>query len=309
MSGYRTPAWRPSGFIAPDWKLSLMLLGAWMIGGVMVAGILPGKSNPNRRTASRALHPPATVLRDAGRAAPLQPSRLTPTQPPYLYFPLTLRTHADPPPTPAAVTTASLKFYKIDFEDQRERVSIRIQPAGAEVNRGNPISIEFYPGSHCAFGDGYACANVYLAGNGEQVTFLTVHSGIGGEGEPFRRAVEGAWINQALYPLPQVQANLEALTGAKVSLSQGGKSQDGFRLAALVRVPAEGVGAYFRSPVSAALRLAARSNPGLKSYLEPNQPLLVFETCGWKMPGEPWADGVTSTSGSVYLGVIVEGKK
>lgn len=285
-----------------------MLLGAWLIGGVLIARTLPEKSNPNRRTASRDLPPPATVLRDVGSAAPLQPTHLTPTQPAYLYFPLTLRAQADPMPTPTIEAAATLKFYKIDFEDQRERVSIRIQPANEEVNRGNPISIEFYPGSHCAFGDGYACANAYLAGNGGPVIFLTVHSGIGGEGEPFRRAVEGAWINQALYPLPQVQANLEALSGAKVSLSQRDKSQDGFRLAALVRVPAEGVGAYFRSPVSAALGLAARSNPGLKSYLEPNQPLLVFETCGWKMPGEPWADGVTSTSGSVYLGVIVKGK-
>ena len=33
-------------------------------------------------------------------------------------------------------------------------------------------------------------------------------------------------------------------------------------------------------------------------------PLLVFETCGWKVTGEAWARGTTSTTASIYLGVI-----
>lgn len=292
---------------ARDFKFSLLLLGIWLFSGVVVAGMLPDEPAAQPRKASRQLPPPATVLRDADRASIFRPTATPGARPQGLYFPLTIRAQNSPQPTPL-VAENTLKFHGIDFGNQQERASIRIKPTNEAINRGNPISIEFTPGPHCAFGDGYACANAFRPGEGEQAIFLTVHSGVGGEGEPFRRAVEGTWLNQALHPLSQVQTNLNALHGAKVSLSQGDKTQGGLRLAAVVRVPAEGVGEYFRSPVSEALRLAAQFNPALQAYLTPEEPLLIFETCGWKMPGEPWADGVTSTSGSVYLGVIVKEK-
>jgi hypothetical protein len=136
------------------------------------------------------------------------------------------------------------------------------------------------------------------------VIFITVHSGIGGEAESFRQAVEGLGWNQALFPLARAQKNLRRLAGSTVSITQGAVSLPGFELAAAGRVPAEGLARYFSLPAASALELAAQFAPVLQPFVNPDQPQVVFETCGWKMPEEPWAPEVTSASGSVYLGVI-----
>ena len=47
----------------------------------------------------------------------------------------------------------------------------------------------------------------------------TVHSGIGGEGQALRSALEGTGINRAAFPLDVVQRKLEALRGAQVALN------------------------------------------------------------------------------------------
>jgi hypothetical protein len=69
-------------------------------------------------------------------------------------------------------------------------------------------------------------------------------------------------------------------------------------------VPARLLQQYFHSPVEQALSVAAEANPELAAFVNPAGPILVFETCGWMAPGEAWAPGVTSASGSVYVGVI-----
>jgi hypothetical protein len=198
----------------------------------------------------------------------------------------------------------SLDFYRIDFANQRKRVSIQIHPTSTQVNLGRPIAISFYPGNTCIFGDQHACINVFRTTGMQQVIFITVHSGVGGEGQAFRHAVEGSGLNQAAFTRKQVQADLKTLQGASVKISQGKKTVEGFELVALTRIPAQYVDAYFALPVEEALELAESLDPAFAAQIHPSLPLAVFETCGWKMPGEPWAPGVTATTGSVYLGAI-----
>ena len=38
--------------------------------------------------------------------------------------------------------------------------------------------------------------------------------------------------------------------------------------------------------------------------IDPTRPMLVFETCGWKMAEERWYPGTSATTGSIYVGVI-----
>ena len=63
---------------------------------------------------------------------------------------------------------------------------------------------------------------------------------------------------------------------------------------------------HFDTPLKDALGMAALENSSLREYVDPDQIQIVFETCGWKMSGEPWAAGVSATTASIYLGVIQE---
>ena len=236
---------------------------------------------------------------------------LTPTRTPFLPLSITPTPIQPLHPTPVAPVASSLvssaptlNFYGVALNDHSQRVRIQIIPPNKKVNDGKSIVITFIPGDKCKFGDGRACVSAYLTENLGEVDFLTVHSGVGGEAQAFRNAVEGSGENQAGFPLKQVLANLRQLSGAEVVIIQGGQVYTGFRLAVVSRIPATSLKAYFREPIQSALDTAAALDPALVPYLNAAQPQLVFETCGWKMPGEPWAPGVTGTSASVYLGLI-----
>ena len=181
-----------------------------------------------------------------------------------------------------------------------ENVSIRIQPP-REINGGRDITIHFSPASDCPFGSGTACISRHHNG---QVILLTIHSGVGGQGEAFRWAVEGTGINSAFFSLARIQENLDRLAQSPVTLEMGADSLDGLELAGVARIPPADLEEYFRLPFDEALSLAAKSNPALVSALAGGDGLLIFEICGWAVPGEPWAPGVSSTSASIYLGFI-----
>lgn len=230
---------------------------------------------------------------------PFQPLPITPT-PTQLLHP----TQIAPTETSPEVAGPTLNFYGIDFRNHKQKVRIQIIPPNKKVNGGKPIVLSFIPGRKCNFGDGRACVNSYLAGGESETIFLTVHSGVGGEGQAYRHAVEGTAENQAGIALNQVRANLRALAGAEVIISQGNQVYSGFTLVVTSRIPARKLQKYFHKPIESALAYAASLEPALESLVEPGQPQLVFETCGWQMPGEAWAPGVSSTTFSVYLGVI-----
>ncbi len=195
-------------------------------------------------------------------------------------------------------------FYGIDFSNHKKWVSLQIQPADTGINRGKPIFISFIPGQRCNFGDHHACINTFTTQKNGTVIFITVHSGVGGEAQVFRNALEGTGINRAAFPLQRVQANLKALLGAEVALAQGDKMLGGLKLVAVTRIPASSLATYFNTPLDQDLALAASIDPSLVDGIDPGQPQLIFETCGWKMAGEPWAAGVSSTTASIYLGVV-----
>ena len=281
-------------------RISFCLAAAWLL------HLLTGCTSTSRPT-DKLANPAARRAVNTWGSFTFQPPDLTPTpfQPiPNPAFPERLR-------SPTAQATASVPsqetpfgFYGIDFSNHKKWVSLQIQPPDTGINRGRPIFISFIPGQRCNFGDHHACANTFTTQENGTVIFITVHSGVGGEGQRFRDALEGTGINRAALPLQRVQANLKALLGAEVALAQGDKVLGGLKLVALARIPASSLATYFNTSLDQALALAASTDPSLVEGIDPGQPQLIFETCGWKMPGEPWAAGVSSTTGSIYLGVI-----
>lgn len=226
---------------------------------------------------------------------PFQPQIATPTP---------FQPHAPTAMIEATAQPSSSGFYGLDLADPGHRVRILIFPPNKKVNRGNPILISFIPGQTCNYGDNRACVNTYQADTGTSTTFITVHSGVGSEAQAYRHAIEGTGINSAGLSLKQVRANLQALDGAEVVIMQGKRRYEGFTLVAATRIPAKFMKAYFNAPIQESLAFASTIDDDLKRLSDNNLPLLIFETCGWKMPGEAWARGVTSTTASVYLGVI-----
>jgi len=178
-------------------------------------------------------------------------------------------------------------------------VQIWIDPTGPQVNGGQPIEVAFRPAESCEFGDQQACVTT-----SQGLIFLTVHSGYGGEGQLFRHALEGSGLNAAAFSLETVQANMQALQGAQVAITTDGRQQGGLQVQTVLRIPPDRLEAYFALPVEAALELAGALNPVAWAAIDPDKPMLVFETCGWRMPSEPGSERASATTGSVYITVI-----
>ena len=216
-----------------------------------------------------------------------------------------LPTHPSTPPPEAPVPSPpSLKVLGIDFGNQQDWVRIKIYPKDRKVNNGQPIILKFIPGDHCIFGDQHACVAALQSSEGTPVIWLTIHSGVGGEGQPFRNAVEGTGINSAAYSLQHISANLQDLSDSRVVISQGTTTARDLRLQVTARIPGSLLPGYFNTPLEDTLDFSAQVAPELQPLSLSKQPLIVFETCGWRVPGQPWFPGTTATSASVYLGVI-----
>jgi hypothetical protein len=221
---------------------------------------------------------------------------------PRLKTPTPFQPHA---PTQIPAKTEPLQgFYGLDLTNPEHRVRILIFPQDKRINAGKPILISFLPGQRCNYGDNRGCVNSYQSEAGGLVTFITVHSGMGGEGQAFRHAMEGTGINRAGFSLNEVRQHLRALEGAEVVILQGKRRYEGFTLSVAARLPSKSMRAYFNTPIWGALDFAAGFDEMLSELRDSDLPLLVFETCGWKMPGEPLGRGATDTTASVYLGVI-----
>lgn len=220
-------------------------------------------------------------------ATPFQPRHPTPVYSPEL--------EPENPPT--------FDFQQINFEPQLDWFQLSIDPPSPQVNQGKPINLSFIPAEACNFGDHQACISTHTMDQ-QNLIFLTIHSGFGGEGQAFRHAVEGTGINKASFSQAKVAANLSALQAAQVSITTNGDESGGFEVRGVIRVPAIQVDAYFDLPIEAALKMAISLNPDVWSGIDKNLPLLIFETCGWKIPNEPGAEGVSDTTGSVYIVII-----
>lgn len=183
-------------------------------------------------------------------------------------------------------------------------IQIKIYPPNRRVNSGSPILIRFRPSVSCSAEGINGCVRRYSAGSQADITFVTVYSGLGGASQPFRRALEGNGYNRAGFPLSQVKKNLNRLENAQVVISQSKNTVEGFQLAAFTRIPGEKMQGYLNRPISSSLGFASNLDRSIEPYINPGSPQLVFETCGWRMPGEPHQAGTSDTSDSFYLGVI-----
>lgn len=207
------------------------------------------------------------------------------------------------PPAPVAAW-AGENFPGLALQAGQPVIHLRIKPDGGQVNSGDPIQLNFQVGTECLFGAGTACVNTYQAPGSAPVSLVTIHSGVGGEAQPLRHALEGTVYNQAGLSLRQVLKNLRQLTGSPVRISQDGQEITGLEIAAAIRLPAALVKEYIQTPASQALDFAAQYAPELEGFLNPDRPLIVLETCGWRMPGEAQGNRLPETSASIYILVI-----
>jgi hypothetical protein len=199
-------------------------------------------------------------------------------------------------------TEAGMMFNGIDFGDRSKRIRITIFPPDKRVNKGKPITISFTPGRRCQYSDHRGCVTAFQPAQGSPVTFVSVHSGVRGEGQALRHALEGTSLRGAGYPVSKVLSNLEALDGAEVVITQGKVRIEGFTLVAASRIPPKWVNSYLGQPMDAALPFATALDPGLAA--DPSLPQLVIETCGWRIAGERGAARAPRTSASIYLVAI-----
>lgn len=222
-------------------------------------------------------------------------------------LPPTLAATALPSPTRQMVSTptpALFDFFTIDLGDPQKRVIIKITPPSHNFNGGKPVEISFFPGQTCVFGDHRGCVFAYRGDRGANIMLVSVHSGVGGEAQTLRHALEGTGVNQAAYTLKQIHANLAALEDASVQITQGKTTFGGLIVTHAGRVPASKLDGYFNSQLDQAISYAAAIDPDLQTAVNPLTSELIIETCGWKSKEEPWSKGVTSTTASVYLIVI-----
>lgn len=195
---------------------------------------------------------------------------------------------------------------KIDTSSGAQQITIHIIPDDPSINDGVPVKISFLPDVYCQFGEGRACIYSISHSNENMLTFISVHSGLDAEAEEFREVLEGSESKQAVFTRDQVIQNIRLLIGSDVTVSQGDEHLLGLELCCLVRIPPDKVDVYMALPIEDTLEYAMQF-----TNLDPdklNNTLFVFETCGWRLPGEEFVPGSPYTSHSIYLGFICQGE-
>ena len=141
-----------------------------------------------------------------------------------------------------------------DFSDGAERVEIHLVDPDLGILGGKPVQMRFIPGSDRMFGSGKACVSLHADG---RAMLLTIHSGISGEGQQLRHALEGTGINTAGLRTAEILANLGQLQGAIASLHQGISSLDYLTVVAAIRIPPDQIDEYYDLPFLEAVDWAA----------------------------------------------------
>jgi hypothetical protein len=190
----------------------------------------------------------------------------------------------------------------IDISPTGSQITIMIEPNKEVFNSGKPVKISFLPGQHCNYGDGNACIYHFLLSNQSKVIFASVHSGLGGEGEPLRNLIEGTGLNQGLYTSNQVNKIAQSLAESEVTVYQGNTEINGLVLTIIARIPPASLETYLTLPVEQTLTYAMEL--GLLNPEIFNSNMLVIETCGWQLPGDVQNLDYPNTTQSIYLGII-----
>jgi hypothetical protein len=199
-----------------------------------------------------------------------------------------------------STSKSPLSFF--DFSPQSGQISMTIAPQRGVSTSNNSVNLSFIPDHECIYGEGRACIYNFVASDRIKVTFISAHSGTGGEGEPFRDLIEGTGINTGLFTAKQVANNTQTLIGADVSIKQGGLEVSGLKLVAIARIPPEQLDTYFSLPIEHTLDFAIEIGALNPKVLNKN--IFVFETCGWHLPGERNNPNFPNASQSIYLGII-----
>ena len=189
-------------------------------------------------------------------------------------------------------------WYEFNFSDGAARMEIHLLDPEAAFWNGRPVVLRFTPGTDCPFGTGKACVSEHSEG---RHLLLTVHSGVAGEAQQLRHAIEGTSINAAGMSTTEIQGNLVALQGSIASLNQKTTHLDYLSVRAAVRIPPEQVDRYYGLPFDQALDMVASENDAFRELIDSDEGLIWIETCGWPVSGEPAAEGIYRGTGSIYL--------
>jgi hypothetical protein len=192
----------------------------------------------------------------------------------------------------------------IDFAIKNKPIFITFLPRDPKINRGKSITIRFRPGETCAWGEKRACVYSFKSTVGQDIIFITVHSGVGGEAQGFRNAIEGTGINGAKYSLEQTMDNMESLTGSEVLIRQGDNKILNLSFTGMIRIPSISLTNYINLPVEESIDYAFSIPSSFTQEINPSIPMIIIETCGWRMRGEAKTPGISPTSSSIYLGII-----
>jgi len=190
----------------------------------------------------------------------------------------------------------------IDFSPNGSPIRVNIKPKHDGIESDDIVTISFLPGNQCSYGDGRACVYTFNMPNQRKVTLISIHSGMGGEGEPFRDLVEGTGINQGFYAVDQAIKNAQAIIGSDVLIKQGEFAITGLALSAIARIPPAHVETYLSLPIE--LSLAYAVDIGVLDPDNLDEDMFVFETCGWQLPGEEKNADYPNSTQSIYLGIV-----
>jgi hypothetical protein len=108
----------------------------------------------------------------------------------------------------------------IDFSPGGKEITLRFWPSTDSLNQATQSKFAFCP-RNCEFGDHPGMHQPLSYRQNGEVIWISVHSGVGGEGQEFRHALEGTGINSAGLGLEQVQQNLDEMEQASITLQQG----------------------------------------------------------------------------------------
>ncbi len=282
-------------FLQKHWGVWVLIL-CLLVGGILikpVLGLVPVLLN----SASRK---PVTNYPDFSLINVETPAEV-PIDPNYIrFFPLVIQNESFSEDQQGETWNERV-FSSIDFTSNGSPINMTIMSKdGNESEKW--VEVLFLPGSQCIYGDGQACIFAFHLHNQTQVVFASIHSGLGGEGEPFRDMVEGTGINRGLFTPDQVENSMASIAGSDVFIKQGDLALQSLELTAIARIPPAFVEAYLALPIESTLDYAVEIgvlNPELL-----RGEVFILETCGWQLPGEETNANYPSSAQSIYLGVV-----
>ncbi|MFA7407911.1 MAG: hypothetical protein WCY93_08880 [Anaerolineaceae bacterium] len=282
-------------FLQKHWGVWVLIL-CLLVGGILikpVLGLVPVLLN----SASRK---PVTNNPDSSLINGETPAEV-PIDPNYIrFFPLVIQNESFSEDQQGETWNERV-FSSIDFTSNGSPINMTIMSKdGNESEKW--VEVLFLPGSQCIYGDGQACIFAFHLHNQTQVVFASIHSGLGGEGEPFRDMVEGTGINRGLFTPDQVENSMASIAGSDVFIKQGDLALQSLELTAIARIPPAFVEAYLALPIESTLDYAVEIgvlNPELL-----RGEVFILETCGWQLPGEETNANYPSSAQSIYLGVV-----